>query len=56
MRKAIERQRRLDGGSVSQVVLNLNCRLVHPGVGGGAVGLQSGLRQAARRAADENSP
>ena len=26
MRQAIERQRRLDGGSVSQVVLNLNCR------------------------------
>ena len=26
MRKAIEKQRRLDGGSVSQVVLNLNCR------------------------------
>ena len=26
MRKAIERQRRLDGGSVSQVMLNLNCR------------------------------
>lgn len=26
MRQAMERQRRLDGGSVSQVVLNLNCR------------------------------
>ena len=26
MRQAIERQRRLDCGSVSQVVLNLNCR------------------------------
>ena len=26
MRQAIERQRRLDGGSVLQVVLNLNCR------------------------------
>lgn len=26
MRRARERQRRLDGGSVSQVVLNLNCR------------------------------
>ena len=26
MRTAIERQRRLDGGSVSQVMLNLNCR------------------------------
>lgn len=26
MRQAIERQQRLDGGSVSRVVLNLNCR------------------------------
>ena len=26
MRKAIERQQRLDGGSVSQVMLNFGCR------------------------------